>query len=220
VWLSADIGGSEPMRSQLRFVMHPRDEAVLMAELLRDPAVLLVNGPRWKSAVPPTTRNVSTVGSYCIIWSTEDLPELAAHFIPGCNDWYCRAEYATIQFLRCSITETVITEGRLAISTDPGAIETAANVERRYKLLCRAIKATYLSSVVRWHNPDFPEAPAGPSRSANPSAPDPSLWVGPAAISWLASDAGRRIKNFPASPVEGTVSEKSREVGARVRKRR
>ena len=41
------------MRSQLRFVMHPYDEAALMTELLRDPAVLLIDGPRWKSATPP-----------------------------------------------------------------------------------------------------------------------------------------------------------------------
>ena len=109
--------GSSIVRSQLRFVMHPDDDAAIMAELLRDAAVLLVDGPRWKTATPPTTRNVSAVGNYCIIWSPEDLPELAAEFIPTCNDWYCRAEYATIQFLRSKIIETVIHEGRLAIST-------------------------------------------------------------------------------------------------------
>lgn len=55
------------MKSSIRFVMHPDDEAALISELIRDPAVLLVNGPRWKSAAPPTTRNVSAVGPYCII---------------------------------------------------------------------------------------------------------------------------------------------------------
>jgi len=77
------------MRSQLRFVMHPDDEADLMTVLLRDAAVLLVDGPRWRSPTPPTTRNISAVGSYCIIWSPEDLPELAADFVPKRNDWYC-----------------------------------------------------------------------------------------------------------------------------------
>ena len=177
-----------------------------MTELLRDPAVLLIDGPRWTSPTPPTTRNVSAVGSYCIIWSPEDLSELAADFIPTCNDWYCRAEYATIQFLRCSLVDTVITDGRLAISTDPG-MKTATNIERRYKLLCRAIKKTYLNAVVRWRNPDLPEAPAGPSRSANPSKPDRSLWVGPTAMSWLGNNDARRIKNFITGCVEGTVSE-------------
>lgn len=196
------------MRSQLRFVMHPQDEAALVAELLRDPAVRLVNGPRWPSAEPPTTRDISTIGDYCIIWSPDDLPVLAADFIPACNDWYCRAEDATLQFLRCSITGAVITDGRLAISTGPAKDKTAAGVERRYKRLCRAIKATYLNSVVQWRNPDLPEAPAGPSRSANPSAPDRSLWVGPAAMSWLASDPARRIKNALTSRVEGTLSER------------
>jgi len=197
------------MRSQLRFVMHPYDEAALMTELLRDPAVLLIDGPRWKSATPPTTRNISAVGDYCIIWSPEDLSELGADFIPTCNDWYFRTAYATIQFLRCEITETVITEGRLAISTGAASKETAANVERRYKLLSRSIKKTYANSVVRWRNPELPEAPAAPSRSANPSEPDRSLWVGPTAMTWLAGVAARRIKIFPASPVEGIIGERS-----------
>jgi hypothetical protein len=142
------------MRSQVRFVMHPDDEAVLMSELLRDPAVLLVDGPRWKSAAPPTTRNVSAVGYYCIIWSPEDLPNLPAEFIPSCNDWYCRGEHATIQFIRCIITGTVITEGRFAIATDQASATTAANVQRRYNLLRRWIKKTYVNSVVRWLSAD------------------------------------------------------------------
>jgi hypothetical protein len=180
-----------------------------MAELLRDPAVLLVDGPRWTTATPATTRDVMEVGSYCIIWSPEDLPELPAEFIPTCKDWYCRAEYATIQFLRCKFTETVITAGRLAISTGPANKTTAVNVERRYKLLRRAIQKTYVNSIVRSRNPNLPQAPAGPSRSANPSEPDRSLWVGPAAMRWLTGDAARRIKPFLTSPVEGIVDARS-----------
>jgi len=150
---------------------------------------------------------VSAVGRYCIIWSPEDLPVLAADFMPTCNDWYCRAEYATIQFLRSKIAETLITDGRLAISTGNANEKTAVNVENRYKLLCRIIKKSHRNSVVRWRNPKFPDAPARPGRSANPSDPDRSLWVGPAAMNWMAGDAARRIKMSPASPVEGTISE-------------
>src|SRR5258708_34591832 len=121
------------MRSQLRFVMHPYDEAALMTALLRDPAVLLIDGPRWKSATPPTTRNISAVGDYCIIGSPEDLSELGADFNPTCNDWYFRTAYATIQFLRCEITETVITESRLAISTAAASKQTPPTHERQYE---------------------------------------------------------------------------------------
>src|SRR5258708_23086998 len=123
------------MRSQLRFVMHPYDEAALMTELLRYPAVLLIDGPRWKSATPPATRNISAVGNYCIIWSPEDLSELGADFNPTCNDWYFRTAYATIQFLRCEITETVLTERRLAMSTGAASKESPSNVARRYQSL-------------------------------------------------------------------------------------
>jgi hypothetical protein len=185
--------------------MHPNDEPTIVAQLLRDPAVLLVDGPRWKTATPPTTRNLSTAGWYVIIWSPEDLAELPAEFIPTCNDWYCRGEYATIQFLRSQVTGTVITEGRFAISTEPAQKTTAANVERRYRLLRRAVQKTYMSSVVRWRNPGLPESPGGPSRSANTSKPDRSLWVGPAAMAWLAADASRRIKQDATFVIEGTI---------------
>jgi hypothetical protein len=197
------------MKSEIRFVMHPDDETMLMSELLRDPAVLLIDGPRWQSAAPPATRNIAAVGHYCIIWSPGDLPALPAEFIPSCNDWYCRGEYATIQFIRCVITGTVITAGRFAVGTDEASEQTAANVQRRYNLLRRLIKKTYANSVVRWRNPQVPEAPAGPNRSANPSDPDRSLWVGPSAMKWLAADVTRRIKIFPKAPVEGAVTQRS-----------
>jgi hypothetical protein len=185
--------------------MHPADEAGLMSELLRDPAVLLIDGPRWKSSTPSTTRDISAVGGYCIIWSPGDLPQLPARYIPSCNDWYCTAEYATIQFVRCSLADTTIRQGRLAISTGPANERTAANVEHRYKSLARAIKKTYLNSIVRWRNPDLPEAPATPGRSANPSKPDRSLWVGPAAMTWLRADRQRHIKPL-AGGAEGAIS--------------
>ena len=193
------------VKSQVRFVMHPSDESTLVAQVLQDPAVLLVDGPRWKTATPPTTRTLSTVGRYVIIWSPEDLAELPAEFIPTANDWYCRGEYATIQFLRSQVSGTVITEGRFAVSTESAQKTTAANVEHRYKLLRRAVQRAYMNSVVRWRNPRLPEAPSGPSRSANPSEPDRSLWVGPAARAWLAADAARRIKQHPTLFTEGTI---------------
>jgi hypothetical protein len=186
--------------------MHPDDEAVLVSELLRDPAVLFIDGPRWKSATPLTTRDIFAVGSYCIIWSPEDLRQLAADFMPTANDWYCRSEYATIQFLRSSITDTAITDGRLAIGTGLADKKTAESVEGRYKVLSRAIKNTYRNSIVRWRYSRSPKAPANPSSSANVGKPDNSLWVGPAAMAWLAADPARHIKNVAAPLIEGTIS--------------
>ncbi|HXE87199.1 MAG TPA: hypothetical protein VN524_10450 [Hyphomicrobiaceae bacterium] len=193
------------MKSQLRFVMHPNDESSLVARLLHDPTVLLVDGPRWKTATPPTTRNLSAVGWSVIIWSPEDLAELPAEFIAARNDWYCRGEYATIQFLRSQVTGTMITEGRFAISTELAQKTTAANVECRYRLLRRAVQRTYTSSVVRWRNPRLPGTTGKPSTPASPSKPDRSLWVGPAAMAWLAADPARRIKQDPTFVVEGMI---------------
>jgi len=193
------------VKSELRFVMHPDDETSLLADILRDQEVLFIDGPRWNSAEPETTRNISLVGHYCIIWSPADQPKLAASFIPSCNDWYCRSEYATIQFLRSKISGDAISDGRLAIGTDPANQASAAGVERRYRAICKFIKKSYANSVVQWRNPERPEAPASPSRSANPSMADRSLWVGPAAMKWLAERPDRRIAPGHGGVVVGEI---------------
>ncbi len=108
------------MNASIRFVMHADDEAVLVRELLRDPSVCFVDGPRWPAALPATTRDLAQVGSYCIVWSTADLPVLASEYMPKCNDWYCRSEPATIQFLRSRGDPNSLSEGRLAIATGAG----------------------------------------------------------------------------------------------------
>lgn len=191
------------MRSTLRFVMHPQDEQSVVAELLREPSVVLIDGPRWQSAKPKTTRDVTTLRDYCIIWSPDDLPQLTARFVPACKDWYCESEHSTIQFLRSSLAGRVLTEGRLAISTEAAAAQARSAVERRYKALRGFLKKNFANAVLRWQNMNLPVMPAGPSRSANPSDPDRSVWVGPNAMTWLQADPKRCVKQTPTSLVEG-----------------
>ena len=193
------------MKSQIRFVMHPDDEAQIVAGLLQDPAVVLIDGPRWPQAAPIVTRDIASVRYYCLIWSPEDLAVLSSEYIPTCNDWYCRSEFATIQFLRCKLQESIICEGRFAVSSDHGPKQTAEGVDRRFKLLRRSIKKTFVNSLVCWRSANGPEAPAIPDRSADQSQPDSSLWVGPAAREWLLSDKQRRIKQFPTGGAEGVI---------------
>ena len=53
------------MRSQIRFVMHPLDEAEFIAQLLEDESVGLIDGPRWPAATPLVTRSLAQIqGSY------------------------------------------------------------------------------------------------------------------------------------------------------------
>lgn len=193
------------MRSVLRFVMHPDDESAFVDALLREAGVVFVDGPRWTSNAPQTTRNISKIGEYCIIWSPSDLAALPAEFIPECQDWYCRGEYATIQFLRSRLVGPVAIEGSIAVATDPLRHRKAAQVELRFKSLRRLIKKSYRNSIVRWFNPNFPTHPATRQASANPSEPDRSLWVGPAALEWLANAPNRRIKVHESFPVEGAI---------------
>jgi hypothetical protein len=188
------------VKSQVRFVMHPDDEAALIKELLSDQSVLLIEDPREYPTVPP---DVSVLSDIWIIWVPEDLQQLPADYIEDCKGWYCRGEYATIQFWKSKIVDTVITEGRFAIMTRPEQVA-AVNVGRRYEFLRRAIKRSYSNSVVWWHNTHPGPYPKGwePTKS---SKPDSSVWVGPAAMGWLAEDASRRIKQFLTGHVEGTV---------------
>jgi len=193
------------MRSQVRFVMHPDDEAAFVEVLLRDPKVVLVDNTIWQTRQPPVSRDLSHLGRHCLIWSPDDLAELPADFNPAINAWTCRAEFATIQLLRSQAVGNVITEGRLAISLDEAQLSTAAAVEQRYKLARRIIQKAYKNSVVRWRNPTLPVTPARAASAANPSPPDPSLWVGPAAMAWLADGADRRVKQDLTLHVEGMI---------------
>jgi hypothetical protein len=193
------------MKSQLRIVMHPSDEALVIDELLRDSDVVLINGPRWQQAVPMVTRRISEIEQYCIIWSPKDLSELTSEYMPKQNDWYCRSEFATIQFLRCSLHQSVLTEGRFAIFSDGGSIETTDGVDRRFKLLRRLIQKKFVNSVVCWRNPSLSDSSA--SLSANPIKLDSSLWVGPVAFEWLSKGKERRVKQFLTSSVEGSLGD-------------
>ena len=193
------------MNSQVRFVMHPDDEREFEAQILADQNIQLVDGPRWKNESPETFRKLSEIsGNYCIIWSTSDLPRLTARYIETCNDWYCDSEQATIQFLRSELQGSVITEGRIAISTSQNQ-PSSDGVEFRYKTLRQFVKKLFTNSIVQWCNPQLPIAPATSKRSANPSKPDPQVWVGPNALQWLESDSERRIKQQLNSVVEATV---------------
>lgn len=196
------------MRSQLRFVMHPDDESEFAARVLSDDSVCLIDGPRWKSSTPETFRSLDGIArSYCIIWSKQDRAVLSARCVSACDDWYCESESVTIQFLRSQTVGDVVTEGRIAVSTADAGDEEARGVERRFRTLVRFIKTHYANAAVHWINPGLPIAPARPGRSANPSKPDPQVWIGPHAVRWLRQDKNRCIKQSPNSAVEAHLIE-------------
>lgn len=197
------------MRSQFRFAMHPEDEREFEQLLVRDDSIRFIAGPRWKTELPITSRSLADLDDcYCIIWSTSDIVKLKAVYLPTCGDWYCRSEYATIQFLRSEMDDAVITEGRIAIATAPSDDFPAPSVkslEQRYSNLRNYFRKNYSNSIIQWRNPTIPYAPAGPNRSANPSKPDPQVWVGPHALRWLRESTDRRIKQSRQSIVEAVL---------------
>jgi hypothetical protein len=197
------------MSSQVRFVMHPEDEREFEQLLVGDESIRFIAGPRWKTETPKTSRSLADIdGYYCIVWSTSDIAKLKARYIPSCHDWYCESEHATIQFLRSEIHESVITEGRIAVSTTLSRDFPAASVkslEKRYGDLRKYLRKNYSNSIIQWRNPTVPDAPAGPNRSANPSKPDPQVWVGPHALRWLRERPRRRIKQFRQGNVEAVL---------------
>jgi hypothetical protein len=197
------------MRSQVRFAMHPDDERAFEQLLVSDESIRFIAGPRWKKETPKTSRSLADIDDYyCIIWSTSDIAKLKAEYIPSCDDWYCRSEHATIQFLRSEMDESVITEGRIAVSTMPSRDFPASSVkclEKRYGSLRKYVRKNYSNSIIQWRNPTIPDAPAGLNRSAKPSKPDPQVWVGPHALRWLRERPDRRIKQMRQSIVEAVL---------------
>lgn len=197
------------MRSQVRFVMHPDDEREFEQLLVSDESLRFIAGPRWKTESPTTSRSLAEIAhNYCIIWSTSDIAKLKAEYIAPCDDWYCRSEYATIQFLRSAIDNALMTEGRIAVATTASSDFPASSVkslEKRYDNLRKYFRKNYANGIVQWRNPTVPYAPAGPNRSANPSKPDPHLWIGPHALRWLRASADRRIKQMRLSIVEAVL---------------
>ncbi|MEO8270974.1 MAG: hypothetical protein ABI557_14725 [Aureliella sp.] len=197
------------MFSQVRFVMHPADEREFEQLVIRDVSIRFIAGPRWKTETPTTSTTLADiVDCYCIIWTTSDLAELKSEYIPTCDDWYCRSEYATIQFLRSEMDDAVLTEGRIAIATTTHCDLSASSLkslENRYKHFQKYFRKNYENSIVQWRNPTVPYAPAGPNRSANPSKPDAQLWVGPHALRWLRELPDRRIKQFRHGKVEAVL---------------
>ena len=132
------------MRSQVRFAMHPDDEREFERILVADESIRLIAGPRWKTETSDTSRSLTNIDDwYCIVWSTSDIRQLKADYIEPCNDWYCRSEYATIQFLRSQMHDSFITEGRIAVSTTPTddfPASSVKNVDARYKMLRKLIR--------------------------------------------------------------------------------
>lgn len=173
------------MRSQLRFIMHPDDERDFVSHVLSDDRTFLIDERSGNPA--PLLRSIEAIaGSVCSILR---LPSGTAPNGAGGNG---APGTKKIQFLRSQIVGTLITEGSIAIATGPDG--EAAGVERHYKSLSKFIKARYANAILRWYNPDLPFAPASPGHSANPSKPDPQVWVGPSVHLWLAEDPERRIR--------------------------
>ena len=56
------------MNSQVRFVMHPDDERDFEQLLLAEESLRFIEGPRWKTKTPPTSRSLVDIhDTYCII---------------------------------------------------------------------------------------------------------------------------------------------------------
>ena len=168
------------MRSQVRLFMDAADERAFVGEITRDPAAVLVDGPRWETREPPllSPKRLPVRAGYVLIWSRADVPRLKTRRE---NDlWEVANESETVQFLRCRVWGgAVLTEGRIAVACPDGH-----PVERRYKALRRWIRSAFRNRVVCWTDPE----------GTVKGTPDASVWVGPGALAWLASDARRRFK--------------------------
>src|SRR5262249_49108032 len=109
------------MRSDLRFVMHPLDEAEFAEMVIAEQGTVFVNGPSWSTPQPPVCTDRHHAGSYLMIWNpSETLPLSGKRYQHDNKEWwYCENEFLTIQFLRSGFQhgEPFLFEGRIAVAT-------------------------------------------------------------------------------------------------------
>lgn len=176
------------MRSQIRFVMHPDDEAEFAQHVNAEPGTVFVDGPNWPSSQPPVMTEIERGGDYLMIWNSNEAPSLKGKRYRSEGDewWSCETEYLTIQFLRSGFQfgESFLFEGRIAVATtDQDKLHyhraTAPLVERRFKLLRKWIRQSYSNGVIIWQNIRAPRS------RTNPLKPAADVWVGPHALQWF-----------------------------------
>jgi len=195
--------------AQIEFALHPEDEAALLEPLFRAPHARLVRGPRWPTPSPPLVQELAAEEHvYLLVWPTTWAPELSAQHIPTTGDWYCNSEFATLQLIRSRLHGSVLTSGRLALSGFPTGFpeEFQSSLKTLFGKARRTLKRECRNGLVCWHNPTDPRPPVDATRSANPSAPDKRLWLGPHAIAWLQQSQDNVIKLSPSALVVGRLA--------------
>lgn len=197
------------MRSDLRFVMHPEDEAEFVRIITSEAGTILVDGPKWYQPRPPIIQNIQTAGNYLMIWNPSETPELVGtHYQKEEKQWwYCNNEFLTIQFIRSGFQfeEPFLFEGRIAVCTSAKDntsfhAASAAAVERRFKGLRQRIKKHYTNRLIIWQNLALPRS------KTHPSKPDPCVWVGPKAVQWLEEQPKQRwVQQFRNARPRGYI---------------
>lgn len=195
------------MRSDVRFVMHPDDEAEFVAKVTSEPDVVFVKGPKWSQPRPQIANDTRSAGNYLMIWHPSETPELTGtHYRKEETEWwYCNNEFSTIQFIRSGFhsEEPFLLEGRIAVCITSKEMAfydqpSAASIERRFKSLRRFIKKIYTNKTLIWQNLSCPRS------KTNPGKPDPCVWIGPNALQWLNQmPRNRFVKDFPGGAATG-----------------
>lgn len=195
------------MRSQVRFVMHPEDEAEFARVVKSEAGTVFVDGANWHHPRPPVVNDIETAGSYLMIWNQLETPELIAKHYQNEEDewWCCENEFSTLQFLRSGfqLGEPFLFEGRIAVSTtakDKSLFHatSAAAIEHRFKALRKFVKKGYANSTIIW------QALSLPRSDTKLLKPDSSLWVGPHAMLWLEQDPKKRwVQQFRYARARG-----------------
>jgi len=165
--------------------MHPKDEDEFAQFVLAESGVVFVHGSNWSTPQPPLVESRRELRDYAplLIWASTETPPLVAERIEWRDGvfWNWTSEHLTIQFLRSDLFQRkILTEGRIAVATEPCSKQEARRLEERYRRLRKWLKARYRNSVMCWH----------------PDKPDVSAWVGPHAIDWVKSGVGREFRQF------------------------
>lgn len=75
------------MKSQIRLVIHPNDEADFFSKCLASADTFLIDGPRWQAPTPKLHQSLADINGHdCLVWSNLDTDTLRSRYMQECSD--------------------------------------------------------------------------------------------------------------------------------------
>ena len=172
------------MAFQVSFVMHPDDERLFLGGLVQ------------------TARWIVALDRNAVAWQPLDPDEISSNGPEIVHlarpEWLGSSSMPTerVQFWRSRLSETVLTQGRLAVSLPDieANMREESGAKAEVSRMGKQLRHSYVNRILAWRQD---------GATNEVEVPDARTWVGPSARSWLGLDRDRCVKQFHEARVSG-----------------